>query len=57
MTQDVVSTAHQELPQHLVAFFGNAFLEVPLSRAIAGGHQPQVSSYRAALLEAVGILT
>jgi hypothetical protein len=54
-TQYVVSAAYQKLPQHLVALLGDAFLGIPLSRAVCGGHQPQVRSYRATLLEAVGI--
>src|ERR687898_2996989 len=35
---------------------GDAFLGVPVPRAVGGGHEPQVCSYRAALLETVGIL-
>ena len=55
-TQDVVSAAYQELPQHLITFLGDALLGVPLPRLISSGHKPQVCSYRATLFEAVGIL-
>ena len=55
-TQDVVGASDQELPQHLVAFLGDAFLGVAVSRLVTCGHKPQVRSYRATLLEAVGIL-
>jgi hypothetical protein len=41
--------------KHLVAFFGDAFLGVPVSRLVSGGHQPQVCPYRTTLFEAVGI--
>ncbi len=51
-----MGAAHQELPQHLVALLGDAFLGVPVSRAAGGGHEPQVRPYGAALLETVGIL-
>jgi len=55
-TQDVVGAAYQELPQHLVALLGDAFLGVPLSGAVGCGNEPQVRPYRATLLEAVGVL-
>jgi hypothetical protein len=55
-SQDVVSAAYQKLPEHLVAFLGDAFLGVPLSGAVGGWYESQVRSYRTALLEAVGIL-
>src|SRR5215212_1598484 len=55
-SKNVVSATHYELPQHLVALLGDAFLGISLSRPIAGGYKPQVCSYRAAPLEAVGIL-
>jgi hypothetical protein len=32
------------------------FLRISISRLVAGGHKPQVCSYRAALFEAVGVL-
>jgi hypothetical protein len=51
-----VGAAYQKLSQHLVAFLGDTLLRIPLSRAISGGHEPQVCSYRAALFEAVGVL-
>ena len=50
-----MGAAYQELPQHLVAFFGDAFLGVPVSRLVGGGHEPQVCPYRTTLFEAVGI--
>jgi hypothetical protein len=55
-TQDVVSTAHHEPPQHLVAFLGDAFLGVPFPRLIPGRHESQISPYAATLFEAVGVL-
>ena len=42
--------------KHLITFLGDAFLGIAVSRAIAGGNEPQVCSYRAAPFEAVGIL-
>src|SRR5829696_10038322 len=35
-TQYVVSAAYQQLPQHLVALFGDAFLGISVSRSLAG---------------------
>jgi hypothetical protein len=51
-----VSAAYQKFPQHLITFLGDAFLRVSISRLIHSGHEPQVCSHRATLLEAVGIL-
>jgi hypothetical protein len=43
--------------KHLLALLGDAFLtRIAVPRLIPGGHKPQVCSYIAALLEAVGIL-
>ena len=55
-TEYVVSAAYQEPPQHLVAFLGDVFLRVPISRLILGWHKPQISTHAATLFEAVGIL-
>ena len=52
-----MGTAYQQLPQHLVALLGDAFLTgVPVPRLIPGGYEPKVRAHGAAPLEAVGFL-
>src|SRR5215204_5394984 len=55
-SQDVVGAAHQKPSEHLISFLGDASLRISISRLVGGGHKPQVCSYGAALLEAVGVL-
>jgi hypothetical protein len=55
-TQDVVGYAYQELTLSISSpSLEIRSLRIPISRAVGGGHEPQVCSHRAALFEAVGI--
>ena len=42
--------------EHLITFFGDAFLGICVSRLISGRHKSQISAHAAALFETVGIL-
>src|SRR5215212_7114579 len=47
--QDVVGTAHQQSPEHLVTLPGHSLLRILLAGLVDGRRQSQVGSHRAAL--------